>query len=85
MIRIRFSVRSIHTILDGPNVIIYCHNFILGYDISTLNQYLNMPSLIRLTIRTYIDHFDDFGIKIHERMCFSHNSSVFGTSRRMNS
>lgn len=85
MIRIRFSVRSIQTNSDGPNIIIYCHNFMLGYDISSLNQFLNMATLIKLTIRTYNDPLDDFGITIHERMCFSRNSSVLGKSRRLNS
>lgn len=72
MIRIRFDVRSVQTNADGPNIIIYCHNFIQGYDISTfrLNQFLNMATLIRLTINTYNDHLD-FGITIHERMCFT--------------
>lgn len=82
---IRIHVKSVQTNSVGPNIIIYCHNFIQGYDISTLNQFLNMATLIRLTICTYNDHLDDFGITIHEGMCFSHNSSVFSTSRRLHS
>lgn len=84
MIRIRFIVRSIQTNSDGPNSI-YCHNFMLGNDISTLNQFLNMATLIKLTIRTYNVPLDEFGVTIHERMCFSRNSSVLGKSRRLNS
>lgn len=86
MIRIRFSVRSVQTNSDGPNIIIYCQNFMLVYDIFTLNQFLNMATLIKLTIRTYNDQLDDFGITIHECMCLnSRNSSVLGKSRRLNS
>lgn len=82
---IRIHVKSVQTNSVGPNIIIYCYNFIPGYNISTLNQFLNMARLIRLTIRTYNDHLDDFGITIHERMCFLRNSSVFDTSRRLHS
>lgn len=59
--------------------------FVWVFFATNLLSVLEFHIMVVSYLLTYNDHLDDFGITIHERMCFSRNSSVFGTSRRLNS